>query len=164
MCIACNTDVGVAVEQVKNGLEQVGLAGLGDDVRTDQSGSSERVTIGRRSEFHGQNIFLPKVLHRDDGDWIELDYQRHILPRIDWGGIQAPNPQSVLPESARIQTASVDVGDSQPAYLPDRELDIERNVTTSYFARRLSDIVPNPWQAAANSSGHDQAIAGRGRE
>ena len=144
----CNTDVGVAVEQVKNGLEQVGLAGLGDDVRTDQSGSSERVTIGRRSEFHGQNIFLPKVLHRDDGDWIELDYQRHILPRIDWGGIQAPNPQSVLPESARIQTASVDVGDSQPAYLPDRELDIERNVTTSYFARRLSDIVPNPWQAA----------------
>ena len=143
-----NTDVGVAVEQVKNGLEQEGLTGLDDDVRTDQSGSSERVTIRRRSEFRGQNIFLPRVLHRDGDDWIELDYQRHILPSIDWGGIQAPDPQSVLPQSLRIQTASVDVGDSQPSYLAERELDIERDVTTSYFARRLSDIVPNPWQAA----------------
>ncbi len=144
----CNADVGVAVEQVKNGLEQEGLTGLGDDVRTDQSGSAERVTIRRRSEFRGQNIFLPRVLHRDGDDWIELDYQRHILPSIDWGGIHAPNPQSVLPQSVRIQTASVDVGDSQPSYLAERELDIERDVTTSYFARRLSDIVPNPWQAA----------------
>ena len=144
----CNTDVGDAVQQVKNGLEQEGLTGLGDDVRTDQSGSSERVTIRRRSEFRGQNIFLPKVLHRDGDDWVELDYQRHILPGIDWSAIQAPDPQSVLPESVRIQTASVDVGDSQPVYLAERELDIDRTVATSYFARRLSDIVPNPWQAA----------------
>ena len=144
----CNTDVGDAVQQVKNGLEQEGLTGLGDDVRTDQSGSSERVTIRRRSEFRGQNIFLPKVLHRDGDGWVELDYQMHILPGIDWSAIQAPDPQSVLPESVRIQTASVDVGDSQPVYLAERDLDIDRTVATSYFARRLSDIVPNPWQAA----------------
>ena len=156
----CNTDVGDAVQQVKNGLEQEGLTGLGDDVRTDQSTNTERVAIRRRREFRGQNIFLPKVLHRDGGDWVELDYQRHILPGIEWSAIQAPDPQSVLPESVRIQTASVDVGDSQPVYLAERELDIDRTVTTSYFARRLSDIVPNPWQAAAPCAGYGSNNSG----
>ena len=160
----CNTDVGDAVQQVKNGLEQEGLTGLGDDVRTDQSGSSERVAIRRRSEFRRQNIFLPKVLHRDGDDWVELDYQRHILPGIEWSAIQAPDPQSVLPESVRIQTASVDVGDSQPVYLAERELDIDRKVTTVLLRSPPVRYCSQSLAGRASCAGYDPTTQGRGRE
>ena len=57
-----NTDVGVAVAQVKNGLEQEGLSGLSEEV-VSASADLQKVTISRRNAFQGQNIFLPMVLH-----------------------------------------------------------------------------------------------------
>ena len=143
----CNVDVGTAVSQVKNGLEQEGLTGLGDMVLGDSS-DFLRVPFQRRERFRNTDIFLPKVLHEDGGEWIELDYQRHILPGINWGAIEAPDPQSSLPERARWQWATVDVGDALPVFHADRELYIDKTVRISWFARRLSDVVPNPWQAA----------------
>ena len=142
-----NTDVGEAVQQVKNGLEQQGLTGLADDVWS-SGGLLQLVTMQRREQFRGQNIFLPKVLHRDANGETELNYQRHILPKIDWGAIDAPDTQFPLPNSAKRQTASVDVGNAQPVFHGSQELLIEKTIKTSYFARRLSDIMPNPWQAA----------------
>ena len=142
-----NTDVGKAVQQVKNGLEQEGLTGLDDDVWSSQ-GLLQHVTMRRREQFRGQNIFLPKVLHRDANGECELNYQRHILPNISWNAIEAPLTQSSLRDSAKRQTASVDVGGARPVFHDSEELSIDRIVRTSYFARRLSDIVPNPWQAA----------------
>ena len=143
----CNVDVGFAVSQVKNGLEQEGLTGLGDMVLSESSDFA-RVPFQRREEFRNSDIFLPMVLHKDGGDWRELDYQRHILPGVDWGAIDAPDPQSSFPERARWQWATVDVGDALPVYHADRELYIDKTVRISWFSRRLSDVVPNPWQAA----------------
>ena len=142
----CNVDVSVAVSQVKNGLEQEGLTGLGNMVL---SGSSDfqRVPFRRREAFRDRDIFLPLVVHRDGADWRELDYQRHILSGVDWGAIEAPDPQSSLPEHAKWQSATVDVGDTLPVFHADRELHIDKTVQISWFARRLSDVVPNPWQA-----------------
>ena len=142
-----NIDVGNAVQQVKNGLEQEGLTGLADDVWS-SGGLLQLVTMRRREQFRGQNIFLPKVLHQDANGESELNYQRHILPNIDWGAIDAPVTQFPFPDSAKRQTASVDVGDAQPVFHGSHELFIEKTIKTSYFARRLSDIIPNPWQAA----------------
>ena len=142
-----NTDVGKAVQQVKQGLEAEGLTGLDDDVW----GSDvllKLVTVRRREPFRGRNIFLPKVQHKAADGWCELDYRRHILPNIDWGSIEAPDPQLSLPESAKRQTASVDIGDERPVFYRPEELHIDKTVQVSYFTRRLSDIVPNPWQAA----------------
>ena len=147
----CNVDVGVAVSQVKNGLEQEGLTGLGDAVTSD-SPEFQRVPFQRRELFRNKDIFLPLVLHKDDGDWRELDYQRHILPDVDWGAIEAPDPQSSFPERARWQWATVDVGDELPVFHADRELYIDKTVKITWFARRLSDVIPNPWQAARISS------------
>ena len=143
----CNVDVGVAVSQVKNGLEQEGLTGLGDMVMSESS-DFVRVPFQRREKFKNEDIFLPLVLHKDGAEWRELDYQRHILPGVDWGAIEAPDPQSSLPERARWQWATVDVGDALPVYHADQELYIDKTVRISWFARRLSDVVPNPWQAA----------------
>ena len=40
------------------------------------------------------------------------------------------------------------MGNTQPVYYGSEELYIDKTVKLSYFARRLSDVVPNPWQAA----------------
>lgn len=145
----CNTDVGQAVSQVKNGLESEGLSGLSDDVIGSASGADlQRVTVERRERFRNKAIFLPLVLHKDGDGWHELDYQRHILPDIDWTAIDAPEPESSNPDHARMQSASVDLGDVPPVFHADRELFIDKTLRISYFARRLSDIVPNTWQSA----------------
>ena len=142
-----DTDVGVAVGHVKAGLEQEGLSGLGDEV-LDKAGDLRRITMQRRERFRGKDIFLPLVLHKDGDAWIELDYQCHILPHIDWASITEPDPQIALPDPARRQTASVDVGDTVPIYHESQELYIDKTVKVSWFARCLSDVTPNAWQAA----------------
>ncbi len=142
-----NTSVGDAVGQVKRGLEEEGLTGLGDAVI---SGSTNfrRITLQRREELKGRDIFLPLVLHQHGEGWGELDYQSHILPGIDWNGIESPDPKSSLPDRAVRQSASVYLGDAPPVFHPERELDIAKEVQINWFARRLSDVLPNPWQAA----------------
>ena len=143
----CNVDVGVAVSQVKNGLEQEGLTGLGDAVLSD-SPDFQRVPFQRRTAFRDKDIFLPLVLHKDGSGWCELDYQRHILPGVNWGAIEAPDPRRSFPERARWKWATVDVGETLPVFHTDQELYIDKTVRISWYARRLSDVVPNPWQAA----------------
>ena len=143
----CNVEVGEAVKQVKNGLEKEGLSGLSDMVLS-ESTDFARVSFHRREKFRNKDIFLPLVLHRNGTDWRELDYQRHMLPGVDWGAIEAPDPQDSMPDRARWQWATVDVGEALPIYHPERELYIDKKVRISWFARRLSDVVPNPWQAA----------------
>ena len=142
-----NTDVGIAVGQVKSGLEQEGLTGLGDEVYGPAT-EMRRVTVQRRAKFQGKNIFLPLVLHKDGGSWTELDYRRNILPRIDWSVITEPNSQSTLRDSAQRQSASVDIGNTLPVFHASQELYIDKTVLISWFARRLSDVMINPWQAS----------------
>ena len=142
-----NADVGTTVERVKNGLEHEGLTGLGNDVGG-TSAEVGRVTARRREKFRGENIFLPLVLHRAGDGWMELDYQRHVLPRIDWASIDVPDPESAAADAAKWQSATVDIGDAPPVYHPDREPLVDKTVKVSWFARRLSDVIPNPWQAA----------------
>ena len=142
-----NTNVATAVQQVKNGLEQEGLTGLDDQV-FGTAPEFRRIQVNRRERFRGKDIFLPVVLHKDGGGWIELDYQRHILPRVDWASITEPDPQSAFPDRAKRQSATVDVGDTPTIFHASQELVIDKAVSISWFARRLSDVMPNAWQAA----------------
>lgn len=151
-----NTDVAVAVEQVKKGLESEGLTGLGDDV-VGATDTQERLdlrtqTVERRKQFRSQVIYLPMVLHKNGDAWIRLNYQSHILPHIKWSAIQAPDPKASAPDTMILQSAAVDVGDAPPVYHPDQEPYIDKTVDISDFARRLSDLLPNPWQAARIAS------------
>ncbi len=148
----CNADVSVAVSQVKNGLEQEGLSGLSEEVLS-ASGDIRSITVQRQEKFRGQDIFLPLVLHKDGGGLAELDYQRHILPHIDWDGIREPDTQGSLPEPAQRLTASVDVGDVLPVFHESQKLHIDKTVHISWFARRISDITPNAWQASRIAGG-----------
>ena len=147
-----NTDVGIAVEQVKHGLESEGLTGLGDEVigaaDTQALSDFRTQTVKRRAQFQNQAIYLPMVLHINEDAWIPLNYQAHILPYIKWSKIQAPDPNASASDSMIWQSATVDVGEAPPVYHPDQEPYIDKTVGISDFARRLSDLLPNPWQAA----------------
>ena len=150
-----NTDVGTVVTQVKKGLEAEGLTGLGDEVMgaSDSHQSSEpqevqQQTVQRRDRFQDQKIYLPMVIHRDGKNWIQLNYQAHILPHIDWAAIEPPDPKTSASQSVRRQTATVDVGENLPVFHPDQEPYVDKSVSISDFACRLSDIMPNLWQAA----------------
>ena len=141
-------NVGTAVTHVKNGLEREGLTGLGDSVWAARESDLQPVTVQRRLRYQDHDIFLPLVLHRHGTGWIDLDYQRHILPCIDWDSIQGPDSNSTLLDAAQRRSATVDVGDIQPIYYKPQDLYIDKSVNISWFARRLSDITPNSWQAA----------------
>ena len=150
-----NAEVGTVVTQVKNGLESEGLTGLADEVMgasDSQQGSetqeAERQTITRREQFQNQCIYLPMVLHKDSENWIRLNYQAHILPHIDWAAIEPPDPSASAPQSVRRQSATVDVDETPPIFHTEQEPHIERQINIADFARRLSDIMPNLWQAA----------------
>ncbi len=142
-----NTSVGEAVVQVQRGLEAEGMTGLAGEV-TAESADLTPVTVTRREKFKGENIFLPMVLHQEGAGWVELDYQRHILPAIEWDALHVPGElQASMPEQARRQTATVDVGETPAVFHQDQEVFIDKTMQIAWFARRIADIVPNPWQA-----------------
>ena len=147
-----NTDVGIAVEQVKQGLESEGLTGLSDDVIGAADAEAlfdlRTQTVQRRAQFQNQAIYLPMVLHKNGDEWIQLNYQAHILPLMKWSEIQAPDLNASAPDTMIWQSATVDVGDAPPVYHLDQEPYIDKTVDISDFARRLSDLLPNPWRAA----------------
>ncbi len=141
-----NVEVGTVVKQVKNGLEKEGLTGLAEEVAFSDL-EMEKVKVVRRVPFRDQTIFLPKVLHTSCNGWEELDYQRHILPSVDWDSIEIDPPNYMLSNKVRQQSAMVDVGEYEPIY-NEKLIHIDKSIQVSWFARHLSDIVPNPWQAS----------------
>ena len=150
-----NVDVGTVVTQVKNGLESEGLTGLGDEVMgaSDSRQGSEpqevqQQTVQRREQFRNRDIYLPVVRHRDGDRWIQLNYQVHILPHIDWSVIEPPDPRSSALQRVQRQSATVDLGEIVSVFRPGQAPYIDKTVNISDFARRLSDIMPNLWQAA----------------
>ena len=146
-----NVDVGVVVRQVREGLEREGLTGLGDGVREWRrggDGAGELQLIERRERFRNEEIFLPRVLHQEDGEWEDLSYERHILPEVKWANIQAPDPQSVQPSAVRLHRGVMDLGGLRPEDYTERDLDLDKTLSVAWFARRLADVAPNPWQAA----------------
>ena len=141
------TDVGIAVAQVKNGLENEGLTGLGDQV-FGKGDPPQRLLINRAEPFRDKSIFLPMVLHRDRDSYIELEWQRHIKPEIDWAAIDIPpGIQASQPDPASIHRATVGIG-GLADYHGRELLDIDKPVNITWFTRRLSQVISHPWQAA----------------
>ena len=146
------TNVNDAVQYVKDALEQEGMGDLDDEVHASQSTTFQAVTIQRRDKFKDKDFFLPKVLHRKlGGGWEELDYQRHILPSIDLNLIDAPSSLQITqpdqPTERRAEVGLDESGTTETYYDP-QALHVDESVKIAWYARRISDIMPNPFQAA----------------
>ena len=77
-------EVSKAVENVRKGLEEEGMTGLGEFVKASgdtvvrQMMSRNVMLVKRRKQFEGFKIFLPKVLHREGKGWREIHYERYV--------------------------------------------------------------------------------------
>ena len=158
-----NTDVGVAVGKIRDGLAQEGLTGADGEVWSTNPTETRRLTVSRRGNLSEEEIILPIVLHAEGKDWVELDYQKHILPRIDWHCIAPPDIiQESLGYGPKKQEASVDSEDSFPKFYPDSDLIIDKTISLSWYVRALKDVIPNPWQAARITSEMLEELQERG--
>ena len=143
-----NKDVGKAVEGVKAGLENEGLTGLGDTVRGYGTGDAPKpITVQRRGSYSSLKIFLPRVLHKKGKGWRPIDYDRDILSSVRWGAIDTGGAVNLDDEETMreiIATVDVQGGGS----VSNESFETGERLSFDYFVRRLTDIVPNPWQAA----------------
>ena len=147
--ICHNRDVRRAVECVREGLQNEGMGDLTQYVNGDESRANmATIRVERRDRFRGIPIYLPKVLCRtSDGDVRDLDYDRDILAKIDFGRLRIDNPlanRSVVPTGG---FATVDVS-GEVLGLEDRPEYVNEDDWLGYFTRHLSSLIPNPWVCA----------------
>ncbi|MHB1400755.1 MAG: DEAD/DEAH box helicase, partial [Trichloromonadaceae bacterium] len=159
-------DVREAVNGVRKGLEEEGMADLASSVKAmDGAGGAKRITrpetLQRREAFKKlPTIFLPRVLHRDEAacdGYRSLDYDRDVLGQLDWESfcfIQAESVNVDAEDKLRRTIARVNIEkkgkeDSQAVMqftqeewesIPEEGLDV------AFLVRQLLDVIPNPWQ------------------
>lgn len=135
------------INYVRAGLEADGLADMASRivVRGGAGRETESRDASMRNRF--EPAYRPRVLHMDGGGWVELDYDRHILPEVDWGSITAPDTSGIAPEKGFVQGAIVDIG-KVTRLDAESNTYIDRSVRISEWSQIISETIPNQWQAS----------------
>ena len=146
-----NQKTGETVKNVKKGLEAEGLTGLAKFVEGPEEEQAKK-TVHRRQQYRSVDIFLPQVLHKQGRSWRPLDYERDILRGIDWTQLGPMEPVD-LEDQEQLQEiqATIHLQDDpviEKQIQESSESGPDRKLEISFFARRLSDIITNPWLAA----------------
>ena len=138
-----------AVQKVKESLETEGLTDIGNFFHTydSQSEETKTITLRRRKKHRNLKIFLPQVLHKKGKRHQLIDYDRHILGALDWGGITG-GPAISQDETATLQETQITLGLQGEKEITTRELQTIESLSADYFVRQLEDLIPNPWQSA----------------
>lgn len=159
-------DVMEAVAGVKQGLEEEGMGDVANQVKASEANKPATVvskeTLLRRERFRNlPKIFLPRVLHRDEGykDGFRLfDYERDVLGDLDWESLSYLNAENFQLVDDKLQRtiARIDYKMSKdnqgeldladPVH-ENIEFDPSAGLDISFMVRQLTDVIPNPWQA-----------------
>ncbi|HBH26975.1 MAG TPA: restriction endonuclease subunit R [Rhodospirillaceae bacterium] len=156
-----NQKVGDAIDAVKKGLEGEGMADLGAFVQADssgadgQAGQAPKRKLGRNPRFKGLEIFLPRVLHADGtGGWRAVEYGHDILAAVPWSDLTydpVPFLAGGLVERTKSLTFTRDKDRQGVLWDESAPVSVALEggaVDVAGLCAPLSDIVPNPWQAA----------------
>jgi type III restriction enzyme len=158
-------EVKKAVDCVRRGLEEEGMADLASSVKavdpgTGQARNMRLETIARRKAFASlPPIFLPRVLHKDleaqDG-YRPLDYDRDILGSLHWETLHFLGADQLTLDGDKLQRTVARVTIDRKATdtgqtvfeLEQQSVDAlpEEGLDTPFLVRQLLDVVPNPWQ------------------
>jgi type III restriction enzyme len=144
-----------AIEAIKKGLEQDGMADIADQVRESKSGKADdqpKRKLGRREKFRTLDIYLPLVNWVDEADARPLDYERDVLYRLDWSQLNANSlaekpATQVDAERSRVLKLTFAEGKE---FLSASEVEaIQETIAFDpvYATRSVVDIVPNAWVA-----------------
>ena len=135
-----------AVEHIQRGLRQEGLGDLkeGDITVSGDGGDTQTIIIQRRLEFRGKEIALPIVLHGKGKKMRPLDHARDILAGVEWDALRHNRQGFLLERDSLVREELIDYKESVGETYREK---IKGEVNAAFFARHLSDIVPNPWQA-----------------
>ncbi len=149
-----NPTVGEVVEGIKKGLQEEGMGDLIDHIRGGDS-EFDKETINRRTGFKRTKVFLPKVLHKDKKSWRNIRYESDILRNIDFSKISYRNKDALKPEDIdklRVNHVKMDIEDDKGqlkfAHDTMKTEQESAEINFVYMVRRLSNTVPNPWQAS----------------
>ena len=143
--VFCSTkNVKKLVDIIKNSLEHHGLKDLERGSVFDED-KEEKELVKRRKQFKGLEIPLPQVFYREKGKIRLLDYDGDILSNINWGALKHNQTNLPLESKQEVVEKLVDVFETNEVRR--EEVMIEGEASEAFFARHLTDIVPNPWQA-----------------
>ncbi len=148
-------EVDKAIGKIKALLEKEGLGDLADGVRYNDpkdSTGQEAESVRRRKKFKNLSILLPRVLHKKGArGWRRLNYERDILQPMPWEDMaysQASRVQLKDLKTMRASHTQIGLPGEETAETTARDLPVEEKISPAFFATPLSDVIPNPWQAA----------------
>ncbi|MBC6414446.1 MAG: DEAD/DEAH box helicase family protein [Chromatiales bacterium] len=152
----CNPAVKDIVDGIKKGLQREGMDDLTDNISV--RGDSELIlqAVPRRRGFKKTKILLPKVLHinKNKKPWRDICYESDILQHVDFSKMSYRKKDTLTVDD--IDKLQVDYITADFAR-DNGKFGISSATATktapitmdfAYMVQRLSDTVPNPWQAA----------------
>ncbi|MDE0118698.1 MAG: hypothetical protein OXM55_01660 [Bdellovibrionales bacterium] len=152
--VCMDQDVAQAVEGVCKGLQNEGMDGLAGDIKLldDKQKIRKPVKIKRRKPFRGLKIFLPKVLYRSGEQLRLFSYEKDLLYHIEWSKLKFNKDVSLDKKTPDISHTQVDIKEQLEliSSYQGREEEISESLDMNFgfMCQRLSDIIPNPWDAS----------------
>ncbi len=157
--VYCRTDTTQrSVQYIKEGLENEGLGDLTNSLTLEDDVRHSREELHMRSNHTRAKIYLPKVLHKYGKQWIELDYERHILSEIKWDAIKAPDISDIEAYDDFIWTHRIDVTNlTTKGKINDDELSkkrikedvhVDKTLRMYDIVNIISETVPNKWHGS----------------
>ena len=141
------------VEAIRNGLQRDGLGDLVLAVPQDDTGAASHGPrkLHRRPEFTSTEIYLPRVMVRDDGTVRELDYETDVLATIDCASFATEAIAARIPPNAQpadAQFRRIGLAEEGPELFHSSTVAGSADLVAfdaAYAVRMILDIVPNPF-------------------
>ena len=149
-----NQAVGEVVEGIKKGLQEEGMGDLINHIRGGENDFNKE-TVARRKGFKRTKVFLPRVLHKDKKSWRNIRYESDILQHIDFSKMSYRKKNAFTPDNIdelQVNYIKLDIEDHRGNFSLPYSTGIEKEsieMDFAYMVRRLSETVPNPWQASS---------------